>query len=245
VGEIVAAIVAAETLPNYCKLTIVTDLMYVIEGLTKHLKDWENGGWIGIKNAEFFKRVAHLLKKRTAPTLLEWVKGHRGDRGNKESDKLAKVGAEKSAPDPLSLQILTDFDLQGAKLATLSQALAYKGIRGQSANTQRAISNRNISMAREAIKALMGSYETDKTIWKGIRKHTIQLRVQQFLFKAIHSTPMVGGVWLNIPGYQHRASCNTCGTIEDMAHILLTCTAGPATTIWNLAKEMWPHENIR
>lgn len=128
IGEIAAAIVAAETLPDFCKLTIVTDSMYVIEGLTKHLEDWENKGWIGIENADLFKRAAYLLKRRSAPTYLEWVKGHRGTWGNEESDRLAKEGAEKNATDILSLHVPATFNLQGAKLATLSQALAYKGI---------------------------------------------------------------------------------------------------------------------
>ncbi|KAH9180214.1 hypothetical protein EDB89DRAFT_1840145 [Lactarius sanguifluus] len=37
IGELVAVIAASESLPNYCKLTIITDSRYVIEGLTKHL----------------------------------------------------------------------------------------------------------------------------------------------------------------------------------------------------------------
>ncbi len=48
--------------------------------------------------------------------------------GNKESDKLAKEGAEKEIPEPIDIQILTDFDVQGVKLATINQATAYKGI---------------------------------------------------------------------------------------------------------------------
>ena len=62
VGELATVIVAAETLPNYCKLTIVTDSVYMIEGLTTNLSQWEDMGWIGIKNAELFKRAAYLLK---------------------------------------------------------------------------------------------------------------------------------------------------------------------------------------
>ena len=50
VREIAAVIVATETLLNYCKLTIITNSMYVIDGLIKHLQKWENNGWIGIKN---------------------------------------------------------------------------------------------------------------------------------------------------------------------------------------------------
>lgn len=101
----------------------------------------------------------------------------------------------------------------------------------------------NIKAAREAIAASTGSDETNETIWKSIRKCTIHLQVQQFLFKAIHNNPMVGEVWLNIEGFQQRGSCTPCATIENMNHILISCTIGPVDIIWNLAKELWPYNN--
>lgn len=245
VGEIAAVIVAAESLPNYCKLTIVTDSMYVIEGLTKHLKEWEDNGWIGIKNADLFKRAAYLLKRRTAPTLLEWVKGHQGVLGNEESDRLAKEGANKDTHDELPLNIPKEFDLQGAKLATLTQAIAYRGIRERSQATPRASTDRNIEIAREAILTYTGSDETNESIWQGIRKRTIRLRVQQFLYKAIHNTPMIGEVWFNIEGFHQRGTCTPCDATENMSHILLSCRVGPVNTIWDLARRLWPHNDIQ
>ena len=243
VGELAAVIIAAETVPNYCKLTIVTDSVYVIEGLTTNLSNWEDIGWIGIKNADLFKRAAYLLKKRTAPTYFEWVKGHQGILGNEESDKLAKEGANKPTPDPLSLHIPVEFDLQGAKLATITQAIAYRGIRSRKPRTPRPTTNRNIDLAREAIEANTGSLETAETIWKSIRKRTVRLRVQQFLFKAIHNTPMIGDFWFNIEGYQHRGRCEPCLATENMDHILIHCRAGHATRVWNLARKLWPYED--
>lgn len=62
-------------------------------------------------------------------THFQWVKGHNGDHRNEESDRLAKERAEKAIPDELDLQIPTEFDIQGAKLSAMMQALAYKGIR--------------------------------------------------------------------------------------------------------------------
>lgn len=245
VGEIAAVIAAAEALPNYCKLTIVTDSRYVIEGLTKHLKEWEDKGWIGIKNANFFKRAAYLLKRRTAPTLFEWVKGHQGDQGNEESDKLAKQGANKDTHDDLPLSVPAEFDLQGAKLATLTQAIAYRGIRESHRPPPRVATDRNIDEAREAILAYSGSDETDESIWQGIRKRTIRLRVQQFLYKAIHNTMMIGEVWFKIEGLQQRGTCTPCNATENMRHILLSCRAGQASSIWKLAKNLWPHNHIQ
>ena len=77
------------------------------------------------------KRAAYLLRHCTAPTFFEWVKGHNGNLGNEEGDKLAKEGAEKEEPNTLPLEILPEYDLQGAKLTSLTQALAHKGIHSQ------------------------------------------------------------------------------------------------------------------
>lgn len=69
------------------------------------------------------------LKEKNGPNLpFEWVKGHNGVCGNEECDRLVKEGARKAAPDNLNLDIPRKFDLLGAKLATLSQAIAYRGI---------------------------------------------------------------------------------------------------------------------
>ena len=57
---------AAKSLPNYCKLKITINSMYAIEGLTKHLEEWEDTGWIELKNVVFFKQATYLLKRRSA-----------------------------------------------------------------------------------------------------------------------------------------------------------------------------------
>ena len=66
VGEIVAIIEAISAIPPSHPLTIFSDSKYAIEGLTEHLRSWEDIGWIGIKNMTLFKRAAYLLKKWTA-----------------------------------------------------------------------------------------------------------------------------------------------------------------------------------
>jgi len=58
----------------------------------------------------------------------QWIKGHNSTVGNEESNCLAKLGADKHDPDELDLEILPEFDVQGAKLVTLTQAMAYRGI---------------------------------------------------------------------------------------------------------------------
>ena len=127
-GEIAAVVVALEKMPNYIPLMIKTDSRYIIDGLTTHLKKWEDRGWIGIKNSKWFKRAAFLLQRQSAPTKLKWVESHNEELENEQSNRLAKKGAEKEKVDEISLNIPNHFDLLGAKLAGITQAIAYKGI---------------------------------------------------------------------------------------------------------------------
>jgi ribonuclease HI len=126
VGELAAVIRAVEITPISWPLKIHTDSRYVINGLTTHLSTWEDQGWIGVKNADLFKRAAYLLKRRSAPTAFQWIKGHEGNEGNEESDCLAKEGANKAAPDILILEVPKEYNLQGAKLKALNQALVIR-----------------------------------------------------------------------------------------------------------------------
>ena len=245
VGELAAVIHAiAETAP-YQPLRIITDSKYVKDGLTTNLESWENNGWIEVKNAPLFKKAAHLLRFRTARTIFQWVKGHNGTTGNEESDRLAKQGAEKPTPDELDLEIPIEYDIQGAKLAMITQAKAYRGILEKRTTEPRRSSINNIRSAREAIKRVTGNNETDASIWRNLRNAAVRPLVQQFLFKTTHNAYMVGKYWENIRGFEDRGTCATCNTQESMSHILTECNAPPTHLIWNHAKNVWPYDNIR
>lgn len=66
-----------------------------------------------------------------------------------------------------------------------------------------------------------------------------------FLWKIIHDGHRIGGWWKNIPGYEQRAQCETCGTEEDMSHILTTCTAPGQQEVWNLVKDTWEKKQVK
>ncbi|KAG1799825.1 RnaseH-domain-containing protein [Suillus plorans] len=184
VAELSAILIALQNTDPYVPITFVTDSKYAIDGLTKHLTRWEDAGWIGIANT-------YHLRRRSAQTSFIWVKGHSGQIGNERADQLAREGADKQTTDPIDLSVPNEFNLQGAKLSAITQALAHKT----------AI---NLEITRHAIKE-------------------------------------IGNYWLHIPTYEQRARCTHCNIdTESMEHILLECNNNARTTIWSLAKEMWP-----
>jgi RNase H len=123
-------------------------------------------GWIGTQNAHLFRTAAFHLRQRTATTTFKWVKGHRGNEGNEESDLLAKAGAEKEAPDQLALDIAEEFNVQGAKLAALNQATAYKGIRRIKEKDDPPCATEKLETIRRALEDFSGITETDETLWR-------------------------------------------------------------------------------
>ena len=160
--------------------------------------------------------MAYLLRCQSAPTTFTWVKSHRGNQGNKESDRLTKEGANKQTPDELDLDVPDEFNVQGAKLRTITQALAYRGIMEKRQRPTREGSEENIEEARRAIAMINKSQETTEMIWTNLKKPVLRHRVQQFLFKAMHKAYMIGNVWNEIPDHQDRAVCTTCNKTESM-----------------------------
>lgn len=57
--------------------------------------------------------------------------------------------------------------------------------------------------------------------------------------KATHSALRVGKFWAHIPGFEDRATCQVCGEIESLDHILLECKQPGQSEVWKLAVELW------
>ena len=96
--ELMAAIVALETLNRPCEIVVTTDSQYVRQGITEWLEGWKKRGWKNsakkpVKNADLWQR----LDTATQPHQIEWkwVKGHSGHPENEKADQLANKGVEE------------------------------------------------------------------------------------------------------------------------------------------------------
>ena len=93
--ELMAAIMALETLDRASTLTIVTDSTYVKNGVTQWIHGWKRNGWRTsakkqIKNAELWQRLD--LAQSRHHVKWEWVKGHAEHPQNERADELARAG---------------------------------------------------------------------------------------------------------------------------------------------------------
>ena len=92
--ELMAAIAGLEALQRPCKVRLVTDSKYVMDGATKWIKGWKRNGWktadkkTPVKNIELWQRLEAALQPHEVHW--NWVKGHSGHAENDRVDQLAR-----------------------------------------------------------------------------------------------------------------------------------------------------------
>lgn len=95
--ELMAAIVALETLKRPSHVALHTDSTYLRDGITKWIHNWKRNGWRTsdkkpVKNADLWKRLEDAIEIHDVSW--HWVKGHAGHDGNERADELARRGME-------------------------------------------------------------------------------------------------------------------------------------------------------
>lgn len=103
--ELTAAIEALQTLEHESKITLITDSVYVKDGITKWLWGWKKNGWRTaakkpVKNAELWQKLDAAQARHQVTW--QWVKGHAGQPENERADALARQGMApfKKTPKP-------------------------------------------------------------------------------------------------------------------------------------------------
>jgi ribonuclease HI len=90
--ELMAAIVALETLTRPAQVDLYTDSRYVRDGITTWIHDWKRRNWRTaakkpVKNVDLWQRLEAALARHEVA--FHWVKGHSGNAGNERADELA------------------------------------------------------------------------------------------------------------------------------------------------------------
>ena len=83
-------------LPDLNKETyiIITDSQYVIKGITSWIIKWKQNDYLNIKNKDLWVELDQLNIRFKYCVKWQWVKGHSGNPGNEEADRLASLGCE-------------------------------------------------------------------------------------------------------------------------------------------------------
>ena len=96
--ELTAAIEALNALKRPSTVALHTDSKYVMHGITEWMHNWKKRGWKTanrkpVKNQDLWMALDEAIARHDITW--KWVKGHDGDPGNEEADRLANLGIDE------------------------------------------------------------------------------------------------------------------------------------------------------
>ncbi|MCX7725561.1 MAG: ribonuclease HI [Chitinispirillaceae bacterium] len=97
--ELMAVIVGLEALKEPCKVTVVTDSRYVVDGIEKGwINKWKANGWKRsdkerVANIDLWERLLKAMSRHQVKFI--WIQGHNGHPQNERCDKLAVESSNK------------------------------------------------------------------------------------------------------------------------------------------------------
>lgn len=97
--ELMAVIMAIESIEMIQDVTIFTDSTYVQKGISEWIINWKRNGWKSsnkqpVKNQDLWVRLDNLNSEQIT---WQWVKGHSGHIENDRADYLANLGVHSSS----------------------------------------------------------------------------------------------------------------------------------------------------
>ena len=97
--ELMAVIMAIESIDMIQEVTIFTDSTYVQKGISEWIINWKRNGWKSsnkqpVKNQDLWVRLDNLNSDQIT---WQWVKGHSGHIENDRADYLANLGVHSSS----------------------------------------------------------------------------------------------------------------------------------------------------
>lgn len=100
--EMQAVIEGLSAVKPPCRIVLHTDSRYVMDGVTKYLRNWKAKGWKTadkkpVKNVDLWQKLDTLLPLHDIDWV--WVKGHAGHAENERVDALARNAVPKPPVD--------------------------------------------------------------------------------------------------------------------------------------------------
>jgi ribonuclease HI len=96
--ELTAAVRALDALTRPCRVTLYTDSEYVQRGISEWLPSWKARGWKtankkAVKNQDLWQLLDNASGRHQIDW--RWVRGHAGNAGNEQVDRLANEAIDE------------------------------------------------------------------------------------------------------------------------------------------------------
>ncbi|KAJ7694680.1 hypothetical protein B0H14DRAFT_2650934 [Mycena olivaceomarginata] len=212
------------------------------EAMNQKLAGWEHEAWVGVPHRDILRCVAVELKARKASTFFKLAEPRSLARVPcRQAMVLAKRAARAPINENWDLTLPQDTSLPGLSLQENRQRIFYRSIREVKTRTLvlRKSTVANLKKIRKAIEDAFSRNVSDTDIWKAVLVKDILPRTAQFLWRSIHNAHRIGKYWTHIPECGDRATCQECGVLEDLDHILTGCKSPGQGIIWEAAKSLW------
>ena len=241
-AEIASLAVALARTQTTEELIITCGHKSKIMGLLRNVQKLEDRGWINTQNKCLLRKVVAALRCRGAET--SFRQARKGEDATRMALEKAKDGIREAITTFPDLTMPGNFEVKGAKLSMMTQALLYQGIMERKAKPSRRGTVIGLDMARHAVQEVSGYLPTDQKIWLSLKNQDIAKNTRAYLWKCIHNAHRCGAFWLKIPGYEQRATCHICGCDESMEHIITECHASGQVTVWKLVCTLFNKKGI-
>lgn len=108
--ELLGVLSALRSLNQPCKVQIISDSKYVVDGINSWMLNWHANGWRradggNVSNVELWKEMFMFSQHHLLNAV--WVKGHSGNFSNAVCDQFACIGAYKVAGAQIPSHLLS------------------------------------------------------------------------------------------------------------------------------------------
>jgi ribonuclease HI len=96
--ELMAAIQGLEALKKPCQVSLTSDSIYLLKGISEWLPNWIRKNWMTaaktpVKNVDLWQRL--VAAQQNHEVEWHWIKGHAGHVENERADRLANQGLDE------------------------------------------------------------------------------------------------------------------------------------------------------
>lgn len=217
-GTLLAIALALMAAGIHTPLTINIRSYKDLAVLTEDLREIEDKGFLGIKNAGLLRTVIARLRMHTSPIFFQDLKDFPSSKDEAAAGALAKAalqGGEIMVLPPIP----TELHLTGAKLSRMTQATAYKTIKSNAKPPTRPRTRMMLDGAKRVIGKENKRIPSDDQIWSSLRDKDMSRLIRVFLWKSMHNAYKVGAYWNKPnmpPELQRRHKCEQDGTEDSL-----------------------------
>lgn len=179
-GNLLAIALASMVAGIHTLLTLNIRSYNDLAALTEKREEYEDKGFIGVKNAGILRIVIGCLRMHTSPVYFQDLKDLPTSREETAATKLAKATLQDKNIMVLP-PIPAELHLTGAKLSKMTQARAYRAIRLSKSTPTRVRTGRIVEEVKRAVGRVNKRMPTNAQVWSSLHNKDLSKPMRVFI----------------------------------------------------------------